>query len=166
MTKILVADDEADLEMLIKQKFRQKIREQQYEFIFASNGNDALAKLLQYHKTDYIAVAYADEGIELRNNGITLPIMVMNPEEQGMDGMIRYRLEPEVYSFRVLDMLEKALLAHAEDLKEPFPVHIKFDTGIRISNPIIGRGFGPNIPSFSRHGFSRLNNFERSIILC
>ena len=47
MTKILVADDEADLEMLIKQKFRQKIREQQYEFIFASNGNDALAKLLQ-----------------------------------------------------------------------------------------------------------------------
>lgn len=54
MTKILVADDEADLEMLIKQKFRQKIREQQYEFIFASNGNDALAKLLQYPDIDFV----------------------------------------------------------------------------------------------------------------
>lgn len=54
MTKILVADDEADLEALIKQKFRQKIREQQYEFIFASNGNDALAKLLQYPDIDFV----------------------------------------------------------------------------------------------------------------
>lgn len=54
MTKILVADDEADLEMLIKQKFRQKIREQHYEFIFAVNGNDALAKLVQYPDIDFV----------------------------------------------------------------------------------------------------------------
>lgn len=54
MTKILVADDEADLEALIKQKFRQKIREQQYEFIFASNGNDALAKLTQNPDIDFV----------------------------------------------------------------------------------------------------------------
>lgn len=54
MTKILVADDEADLETLIKQKFRQKIREQQYEFIFASNGNDALEKLAQFPDIDFV----------------------------------------------------------------------------------------------------------------
>jgi adenylate cyclase len=54
MTKILVADDEADLETLIKQKFRQKIREQQYEFIFASDGNDAMVKLSQYPDIDFV----------------------------------------------------------------------------------------------------------------
>ncbi len=54
MTKILVADDEADLEMLIKQKFRQKIREQHYEFIFASNGNDALDKLAKFPDIDFV----------------------------------------------------------------------------------------------------------------
>ncbi len=48
MTKILVADDEEDLEILIRQKFRQKIREQQYEFVFAVNGNDALAKMIEH----------------------------------------------------------------------------------------------------------------------
>jgi len=54
MAKILVADDEADLEMLIKQKFRQKIREQQYEFIFANNGNDALEKIIQHPDVDMV----------------------------------------------------------------------------------------------------------------
>ena len=98
-------------------------------FSYGSGGFE-IANMLQYYHVDYLTVAYADEGIELRKSGISMPIMVMNPEEQGMDGMIRYRLEPEIYSFRVLDMLEKALLAHAEDLKEPFPVHIKFDTGM------------------------------------
>jgi alanine racemase len=98
-------------------------------FSYGSGGFE-IANMLQYYHADYLAVAYADEGIELRKGGISMPIMVMNPEEQGMDGMIRYHLEPEIYSFRVLDMLEKALLAHAEDLKEPFPVHIKFDTGM------------------------------------
>ena len=54
MTKILVADDEADLEVLIKQKFRQKIRDQQYEFVFAVNGNDALAKIQQHSDIDIV----------------------------------------------------------------------------------------------------------------
>lgn len=98
-------------------------------FSYGSGGFE-IANMLQYYHVDYLTVAYADEGIELRKGGISMPIMVMNPEEQGMDGMIRYHLEPEVYSFRILDMLEKALLSHAEDLKEPFPVHIKFDTGM------------------------------------
>jgi len=98
-------------------------------FSYGSGGFE-IANMLQYYHVDYLTVAYADEGIELRKSGISMPIMVMNPEEQGMDGMIRYHLEPEIYSFRVLFMLEKALKAHAEDLKEPFPVHIKFDTGM------------------------------------
>lgn len=54
MTKILVADDEADLEVLIRQKFRKKIREQQYEFVFASNGNDALDKIQQHPDIDIL----------------------------------------------------------------------------------------------------------------
>ncbi|MDP4292252.1 MAG: bifunctional UDP-N-acetylmuramoyl-tripeptide:D-alanyl-D-alanine ligase/alanine racemase, partial [Bacteroidota bacterium] len=98
-------------------------------FSYGSGGFE-IANMLQYYHVDYLTVAYADEGIELRKGGISMPIMVMNPEELGMDGMIRYHLEPEIYSFRILDMLKKALEAHAEDLKEPFPVHIKFDTGM------------------------------------
>mgnify|MGYP000456278730 CR=1 FL=1 len=54
MTKILVADDEADLETLIKQKFRKQIREQHYEFVFAINGNDALEKMNQHHDIDIV----------------------------------------------------------------------------------------------------------------
>src|SRR6187397_2092231 len=54
MAKILVADDETDLEMLIKQKFRQKIREQKYEFVFAVNGNDALEKIKQHPDIDIL----------------------------------------------------------------------------------------------------------------
>jgi alanine racemase len=98
-------------------------------FSYGSGGFE-IANILQYHRVDYLTVAYADEGIELRKAGISMPIMVMNPEEQGMDGMIRYRLEPEIYNFRVLGMLENALLSHTENLKEPFSVHIKFDTGM------------------------------------
>lgn len=98
-------------------------------FSYGSGGFE-IANMLQYYHVDYLTVAYADEGIELRKSGISMPIMVMNPEEQGMDGMIRYHLEPEIYNFRVFDMLEKALQAHAEDLTAPFPVHIKFDTGM------------------------------------
>ena len=98
-------------------------------FSYGSGGFE-IANMLQYYHVDYLTVAYADEGIELRKGGISMPIMVMNPEEQGMDGMIRYHLESEIYNFRVLDMLEKALAVHADDLNEPFPVHIKFDTGM------------------------------------
>ncbi|RZK91998.1 MAG: response regulator, partial [Hymenobacter sp.] len=53
-TKILVVDDEADLELLIKQKFRRKIRESAYEFIFAANGQEALDRLLEHPDTDIV----------------------------------------------------------------------------------------------------------------
>jgi alanine racemase len=64
------------------------------------SGSFEIANILQFHRVDYLAVAYADEGIELRKAGITMPIMVMNPEEQSYDAMIQYNLEPEIYSFR------------------------------------------------------------------
>lgn len=100
------------------------------------SGSFEIANLLQYHKTDYLAVAYADEGVELRTAGISLPIMVMNPEPGSFDTMIRYQLEPEVYSYRVLNMVAEALKRSGSN--EPLPVHIKIDTGMH------RLGFGPD----------------------
>lgn len=94
------------------------------------SGSFEIANVLQFHRVDYLAVAYADEGIELRKAGITLPIMVMNPEEQSYDAMIKNRLEPEIYNFRVLGMFEEAVKRNRNDIKEPIPIHIKLDTGM------------------------------------
>lgn len=97
------------------------------------SGSFEIANVLQFHRADYLAVAYADEGIELRKAGITLPIMVMNPEEQSYDAMIQFRLEPEIYSFRVLSLFDEAAQRQrriGEDIP-PLPVHIKLDTGMR-----------------------------------
>jgi alanine racemase len=92
------------------------------------SGSFEIANLLQYYKADYLAVAYADEGVELRTSGISLPIMVMNPEPGSFDTMIRYQIEPEVYSFRVLNMAIEALKKSGSNV--PLPVHIKLDTGM------------------------------------
>lgn len=96
------------------------------------SGSFEMANLLQFHRVDYLAVAYADEGIELRKAGITLPIMVMNPEEQSFDAMVDYKLEPEIYSFRVLnqfsEVIRRRLTASAND---GFPIHLELDTGMR-----------------------------------
>ena len=92
------------------------------------SGSFEIANLLQYHKADYLAVAYADEGVELRTAGISLPIMVMNPEPGSFDTMIRYQLEPEVYSFRVLNMVAEAVKRSGSN--ESLPIHIKLDTGM------------------------------------
>ncbi len=97
------------------------------------SGSFEIANVLQFHRVDYLAVAYADEGIELRKAGIVTPIMVMNPEEQSYDAMIRYNLEPELFSFRVLQLFDEAVkryrIRHAE--QPPVAVHVKFDTGMR-----------------------------------
>jgi alanine racemase len=77
-----------------------------------------------------LAVAYADEGIELRKAGITMPIMVMNPEEQSYEAMIQYHLEPEIYSFRVLSLFEETLKRSESQLDKPISIHIKLDTGM------------------------------------
>ncbi len=91
------------------------------------SGSHEIAGVLQFHRADYLAVAYTDEAVELREAGITLPIMVMNPEEQGFEAMIRNRLEPELYSFRVLDKFLEVLGKQGE---YHYPVHIKLDTGM------------------------------------
>lgn len=93
------------------------------------SGSTEIAFTLQHHRVDYLAVAYADEGVELRKAGVHLPIMVMSPEESSYDDMIDYYLEPELYSFKVAGEFCKALQSKA--ISEPYPVHIKLDTGMK-----------------------------------
>ena len=90
-------------------------------------GAVEIAKTLQDHHVDYLAVAVADEGVTLRKAGITANIMIMNPEMTAFKTMFDYDLEPEVYSFRLLDALIKA--ARKEGITG-WPVHIKLDTGM------------------------------------
>ena len=90
-------------------------------------GAVEIAKTLQNQRVDYLAVAVADEGVTLRKAGITANIMIMNPEMTAFKTMFDYDLEPEVYSFRLLDALVKA--ARKEGITG-WPVHIKFDTGM------------------------------------
>jgi alanine racemase len=88
--------------------------------------------VLQFHHVDYLAVAYADEGVELRKAGITLPIMVMNPEEQGYDAMNEYGLEPEIFSMRIIRLFSEAMKRNTAltSANKTVPVHIKLDTGM------------------------------------
>ncbi len=90
-------------------------------------GAVEVAKTLQDHRVDYLAVAVADEGVELRRNGITQNIIIMNPEMTAFKTMFGYELEPEVYSFRLMDALIRA--AEKEGITD-WPVHIKLDTGM------------------------------------
>jgi len=91
------------------------------------SGAIEVAKTLQDHRVDYLAVAVADEGVTLRQNGITSNIMIMNPEMTAFKTMFDHELEPEVYSFRLMDALIKA--ARKEGITG-YPVHIKIDTGM------------------------------------
>lgn len=91
------------------------------------NGGFEIAKLLEHHKVDYLGVAFADEGISLKNAGIRVPIMVLNPETTSFTAIIQHHLEPEIYSVKGL----KAFLKIAEQKKlNHFPIHIKIDTGM------------------------------------
>ncbi|MCQ2255514.1 MAG: alanine racemase, partial [Bacteroidaceae bacterium] len=90
-------------------------------------GAVEVAKVLQDHQIDYLAVAVADEGVELRKAGIKAPIMIMNPEMTAFKTMFDYKLEPEVYNFRLLGALIKA--AQQQGVTD-YPVHIKLDTGM------------------------------------
>lgn len=91
-------------------------------------GSYEVAQTLEHQKVDYLGVAYADEGAELRKAGITLPIMVMNPEQSSYATIIDFQLEPEIYSLRVLDLFVQTL--KEKSITEPYPVHIKIDTGM------------------------------------
>jgi Alr-MurF fusion protein len=112
------------------------------------SGSAEVAKLLEFQHVDYLGVAYADEGVELRKAGIQLPIMVMNPEEATFDALVRYRLEPEIYSLDLLknfiDFIKTSQFQSTGDgnsgegLGLPtaglrtanYPIHLKLDTGM------------------------------------
>ena len=113
------------------------------------SGSFEIANVLQFHRVDYLAVAYTDEGVELRKAGITTPVMVMNPEEQSFEAMLQFNLEPEIYSFRILNLFEQAIKRHPtltlpkregnSEMQSQFPpfwggqvgsLHIKLDTGM------------------------------------
>ncbi|WP_300728605.1 bifunctional UDP-N-acetylmuramoyl-tripeptide:D-alanyl-D-alanine ligase/alanine racemase [uncultured Bacteroides sp.] len=90
-------------------------------------GSFEIAKTLEDHRVDYLAVAVADEGADLRKAGINSSIIIMNPEITAFRTMFDYKLEPEVYSFHLLEELIKA--AEREGVSN-FPIHIKIDTGM------------------------------------
>lgn len=92
-------------------------------------GKVEIANALQRNHVDYLTVAYSDEGVDLRNGGISLPIMVMNPEEECFDSIIRHRLEPDIYSFRVMELFEQRARIFRKGA-ERYPVHLEFDTGM------------------------------------
>ncbi|WP_281231031.1 bifunctional UDP-N-acetylmuramoyl-tripeptide:D-alanyl-D-alanine ligase/alanine racemase [Flavobacterium gelatinilyticum] len=91
------------------------------------NGGLEIAKLLEHHKVNYLGVAFADEGISLKNGGIKLPIMVLNPESTSFPSIIQYQLEPEIYSLKGLKAFLK--IAREKNLQD-YPIHIKIDTGM------------------------------------
>lgn len=91
------------------------------------NGSYEIANILQHNKIDYLAVAFIDEGAELRNSGITVPIIVMNPEYGMLDKCFEYGLEPNIHNFAVLDELKQLCASYPN---KSFPIHLKMDTGM------------------------------------
>lgn len=91
------------------------------------SGSYEIANVLQYHNVNYLAVAYADEGVELRRAGINLPIMVMNPDESTFNALVQYNLEPDLYAPHILQSFQEFL--HKEGIQQ-FPVHIELETGM------------------------------------
>lgn len=114
------------------------------------SGRHEIASILEFQRVDYLGVAIADEGISLRQAGVTLPVMVMNPEPESFDAIIQYRLEPEIYSFRILDMFYKATLRNQEI---DYPVHLKLDTGMH------RLGFLSSETETLCHELKRMKNF-------
>lgn len=88
------------------------------------SGSPEVANILQYHKVAYLGVAYVDEGVDLRKNNITVPIMVMNPTEDSFDSLTGYHLEPEIYNFKIFESLLTYLRGR------PCAIHLKLDTGM------------------------------------
>lgn len=92
------------------------------------SGGAEIARLLEFQGIHYLAVAYTDEGIELRQEGIRLPLMVLNPEASSFDAMHRFQLEPELYSLAL--MQEYVKFSQIKNGNASFPIHIKLDTGM------------------------------------
>jgi alanine racemase len=152
-------------------------------------GSVEVAKILQFRKVDYLAVAIADEGIELRNSGIELPVVVMNPEEHSFSSMIENRLEPNIYRFSLLRQFDEALRKSAVS---NYPIHIKIDTGMnrlgfdradeirKLTDFILERDTiyirsifshlavseNPDKDDFTRGQFQRFHEFSHQITSC
>jgi alanine racemase len=88
-------------------------------------GSYEIARILSYHRVDYLTVAYADEGVVLRKAGIQTPIMVMNPEPSSFDALLKHHLEPEIYQFDILNKLIE--IADGEEIG----IHLELDTGMK-----------------------------------
>lgn len=137
---------EIDLDAMIHNLnfFRSQLKPQTKVMIMAKafsygSGSFEVANALAFHRSDYITVAYADEGVSLRKKGISLPIMVVNAEAEGLESVLQYRLEPEIYSFRMLDLLRGQLRRLADHPAATgsdgsdgatVAIHIKLDTGM------------------------------------
>ncbi len=90
-------------------------------------GAIEIAKVLQSQGIDYLTVAFTDEGVNLRKNGIYTPIMVMNPQIEEFEKLIEYALEPEIYSFSMLEAIDEFCFHQGKNIK----IHIKLDTGMK-----------------------------------
>ncbi|GAB2538247.1 bifunctional UDP-N-acetylmuramoyl-tripeptide:D-alanyl-D-alanine ligase/alanine racemase [Spirosoma aerophilum] len=106
------------------------------------SGSAEVAQLLQFHRVDYLAVAYADEGVSLRQNGIDLPIMVMNPAPETFATLFEYKLEPEIYSMRLLHEWGHFMQERSASKAGPHSLHLKIDTGMHrlgfLENELLG----------------------------
>jgi alanine racemase len=91
------------------------------------SGSVEVARILQFHHVDYLSVAYADEGVALRQAGIHLPIMVMNVDETTFDTLVKYHMEPEIFSFTQYQQFNEYIKNQAIS---NFPIHIKLNTGM------------------------------------
>lgn len=90
------------------------------------SGSIEVANLLEFHRIDYLGVAYIDEAVTLRKNGISLPIMIMNPSSDSFDSIIEFRVEPEIYSIGLLKEVDR----YTKRTKKTIRIHIKIDTGM------------------------------------
>jgi alanine racemase len=91
------------------------------------SGSAEVAGLLQYHKADYLSVAYADEGVELRKAGITIPIMALNSETNAFDAITENHIEPNIFSFELLNAFLRHLKTNGY---KNYPIHIEIETGM------------------------------------
>lgn len=128
---------EIDLNNLVKNMnyYRSKLKSNTKLMVMVKafaygSGNFEVSNVLEFHHADYLTVAYADEGIELRRKGINLPIMVMAPEINTFESIIKNNLEPDIYSFRSLTLLEEAIENLESPVSSPIGIHIKLDTGM------------------------------------
>lgn len=130
------------------------------------SGSGEIASLLQYQGVNYLMVAFADEGVELRAAGISTSIAVMNPEPEAFDNMIEFNLEPEIYSLELLSAFDQALERHGI---EKYPVHLKLNTGMNRSGldpeeiPALLKFFGTKRNVVIRSMFSHLAGSDEAV---